>query len=199
MTPITWPSREEWAKQRRTPYGDMFEHLDLDGPFSSPAEIDALITALKAFRKAEGRRLRSLNASHLMKQPGEGLLAHYERTQAFSEAEKELWSQANWCKWDRRECNASIKALVSGNLPKWLDALRTLPEWILKQKEAAPICQRILDRLNGAYQAARDKREKEILTTPIDDKAWEAELKYRAECDPGCFRVTVKTLEGFAR
>jgi hypothetical protein len=36
---------------------------------------------------------------------------------------------------------------------------------------------------HAAREAAEEKREREILATPIDDAAWEKELRRRADLD----------------
>jgi hypothetical protein len=57
---MSWPSREEWAKQRRTPYGDLMPEIsDRISDYATPAEVEALEAALHERWKELGRTLRT--------------------------------------------------------------------------------------------------------------------------------------------
>jgi hypothetical protein len=58
---IDWPSREEWAEERRTPYYDHFENLitnDINA-YASPEEIAAALAALREIWCRYGRQMKA--------------------------------------------------------------------------------------------------------------------------------------------
>jgi hypothetical protein len=61
MTDIEWPSREEWARQRRTCYYDLSPNVSRSlSDYATSAEIEALIVAMRERWKALGRQVRRL-------------------------------------------------------------------------------------------------------------------------------------------
>ena len=58
----TWPSREEWAKERRTPYCGRFPRTSNSlAEYATPREIAALEADLRERSKQLGRRMRELS------------------------------------------------------------------------------------------------------------------------------------------
>jgi hypothetical protein len=87
----------------------------------------------------------------------------------------------------RRNLNQTIKLLQGGSLRPSEYCLRSIP----KDKEVGEILGPIMARCEAAREAAIKKRELEILATPIDDEAWQAELHRRADFErrqPGWIR-----------
>jgi hypothetical protein len=82
--PHRWPTREEWAQNRRSLFRDSrFEVLDIRHELSAyafPGEIEALIAALRALWKQKGAALRALQVpAGLRRQQGESDRAYYLR------------------------------------------------------------------------------------------------------------------------
>jgi hypothetical protein len=95
MSRYQWPSREEWAKQRRTPYWDSFEDLPVSknlGDYASPEQIAELIAGLKVIYAAEGRKMKEAKqiAGPLVQQPSEKGSDYVSRYLAMTEAEQEI-------------------------------------------------------------------------------------------------------------
>jgi len=60
----TWPSRAEWAKERRTPYYDRFPSTSNSlAEHATPEEIDALNAALRKRWKQLGSKMRELSGN----------------------------------------------------------------------------------------------------------------------------------------
>jgi hypothetical protein len=60
----TWPSREEWAKQRRTPYYDRFLCTSNSlAVYATPEEIAALKAALRKRWRNLGKEMRELRGN----------------------------------------------------------------------------------------------------------------------------------------
>jgi hypothetical protein len=87
-----------------------------------------------------------------------------------TEAERDLMKPIGLCQQHRQEINKALKDLRKGHIP-W-DGWRTpqLPE-----------LETIQARRRVAVDAARDELRRKIEATPIDDEAWEAELRWRHE------------------
>jgi hypothetical protein len=59
MTVQQWPSREEWARQRRTFYCDQLPDISTSlADYATPAEIRALAAAMRALWQELGREMR---------------------------------------------------------------------------------------------------------------------------------------------
>jgi hypothetical protein len=170
-----WLSREEWATRQRTCYYDLFEDLpyprNLDA-YASPEEITAAIAILEQEWKTEGIKLRQANRTvgPLAQQSGETPSEHLKRYLAMSEQEQKLCGIASDHRWRRKEIREAIKELQSNTVPRNF------------QHEAISVIQ---TRLEAARLAAEEKRTAEILATPIDDAAWEEELRWRAWIENG--------------
>jgi hypothetical protein len=60
----TWPSREEWAKERRTPYYDRFLSTSNSlAEYATPEEIAALKAALRKRWRNLGKEIRELRGN----------------------------------------------------------------------------------------------------------------------------------------
>jgi hypothetical protein len=174
---FVWPSREEWAKQERTPYGDKFPDYLVTSQasaYATPAEVQAIIEALKQLYAEEGRKLRTakLAAGPLNRQPGETKTAHIRRYYNMSESERGSLVPVHTHEERRQDINEAIKALRNDNLPNHRS-------WDGVEAITAPI----QGRWDAAHAAAYDAKRKEIEATPIDDAAWEEELRRRVGLD----------------
>jgi hypothetical protein len=171
---FVWPSREEWAKQERTPYGDKFpDNLVTShaSAYATPAEIQSAIKALRQLYADEGRKLRAakVNAGTLARQKDETGIAYAKRYfDGMSQDERDAVLPIGNHEISRKLINEALKALtddiVAGH--GGLDDMKAILAPILGRYEAA---------LDAAYEA----RRKEIEATPIDDAAWEKELRRR--------------------
>jgi hypothetical protein len=173
-----WPSREEWAKSRRTPYGDLFDDVRVSetlSDYASPGEIDVAIVEAKALWTAMGQEMKKL---------GPAISEREWRERYFSlSTQEERWqlSESDACRRvclrdDRSELNRHIiKPLRENRVPRqcgftsWPDKLPTVNV--------------LLSRYDAARDAAHEARKREIEATPIDDAAWESELRRRASVE----------------
>jgi hypothetical protein len=171
-----WPTREEWAESQRAFYYDRFEYLDFDArlsAFTSPTEVETLISALQELWKAEGAQLRALNIPRKLKQQrGESGASHFKRWMEMNTADQELMTDGATLKSARRCINKTIKVLRDNRVPYWISG-----------GGIGEILKPILARYEAARKAAEEKRKQEILATSIDDAAWEEELQRRADLD----------------
>jgi hypothetical protein len=190
MTKYNWLSREEWAKHRRTDYYD--ETPILIGvrlaDYASPTEIEAAIAELEARWKWCGREMKAAKeaAGLLVQQPGETQTAWVQRYLAtMSKEEQDLASRPEDLRRERKRINHVLRQLRDGDDLDWQS--RTLT-----QDTSLPMLNRILEHWGVLWQQAYDTRQQEIANTPIDDEAWEDELKRRAEIEnPEIERVCV--------
>jgi hypothetical protein len=172
-TPHQWPTREEWAAQQRVPSFDEYEFLRFDPPEFSSAELGTAIQALRSRWKAEGVRLRGFAVpKDLRQQPGESIRAYYQRSKMMSQAERDLLQQAHWCQNLRQQINRVIKNLQNNERPD-CNGETAIDELI----------EPVMTRWKMAHDAAIQKLEEKASARPIDDAAWEEELRRRAEFD----------------
>jgi hypothetical protein len=174
-----WPDREGWAKHRRAPYGDRFDALGVSlelADYATPEEVEAIVVALKALYTDEGRKLREGKTivPLLIRQPGETNRHHTRRWCAMTESERGMLDEKVTEHEDnRQQINLALKQIGEGRLPDY----RIIVKCVL-----APFAT-LMARYKAAYDAAWVVREQEILATPIDDEAWEQELRHREEID----------------
>jgi hypothetical protein len=166
-------------------YYGMFENLDL-GDFRcfEGSERQSAIKALKDLWRSEGARMKEAAkvAGPLCKQPVETRIQWSNRWFSMTDEEQNIAYTVMEPQANRREINQAIKHIRDGKWLYWI-AHSELPSWMPKDSEAAKVFQPILDRYKAAHEAGMEKRTQEILATPIDDQAWEAELKKRARCE----------------
>jgi hypothetical protein len=67
-----------------------------------------------------------------------------------------------------------LKALRGGEVPE---------HWRLHCERVRAILAPIQSRYEAAYAVAVEARRREIEATPIDDEAWQAELRWRAQIE----------------
>jgi hypothetical protein len=154
----SWPSREEWAEQRRTPYYDRFEDLRFKGDLAdcgSEAEIAAIIQTLRARWSELGRQMKTAS-----KEPTD---PRWPRSSRYEDLRS-----------DRRVVNDAIKRMRDGQWPEY--------SYVYIKDVLAPLAP-LRARYDAARKAAEGERCREIEATPIDDAAWEAELRRRANLD----------------
>jgi hypothetical protein len=173
-----WPSREEWARNMRTPYGDLFDNVRVSetlSDYASPAEIDAAIAEAKALWTAMGREMKKLGPAMSDREWRELYLSKPTREERTQLSETDACRRV--CLRDERsDLNWHvIKPLRENRVPwgrgfiSWMDKLPTLAV--------------LLRRYDDACDAAHEARKREIEATPIDDAAWEGELRRRASVE----------------
>jgi hypothetical protein len=176
MSEHKWPDREHWAYNRTHLFFDERPEVSWEAEkYGTPAEVAAIVAALKARWSQLGRDMRTIKARipELLRQPGETDADCTSRYIAMSEADQdrvgEYWSRQH----RRRQLNAALKSLRAGRLPYWYD---------LDEEDRG-----LLQPLTRRYEAALKKAEKALIreraATPVDDAAWEAELAWRRKMD----------------
>jgi hypothetical protein len=171
-----WPTREEWAKKRRTEdrLGDLSVSCELKN-YATPEEVESLVAALKALYQVEGRKLKEAKqlAGPLLQQPGENRLSYFHRCRVLPEAEGNLLQEVWRHQRTRSEINQQLRTIAKGELPDHL--------W--RQPQIEVLLTTILARRDAAREAAWEVRRRQIEATPIDDAAWEEELRRRADIE----------------
>jgi hypothetical protein len=125
-----WPTREEWAKHKRTAYYDCFEDLPSSkniADYASPEEIAAAVDALKDLWNQYGRRQQEAKDN-----VGPALQAHFQQEvlkgrrcnpyHLASDEQKVLGIIAMF-KDRRRNVNEVIKQLRNGRIDYQFDAI----------------------------------------------------------------------------
>jgi hypothetical protein len=148
-----WPSREEWAKDQRTPYYDHFEGGEGSiisnrlADYADETTIAAAIKALESLWRELGRQMRACQDAE----------------------QKEILK-------DRRAgINCALKTMRAGEIPSEHAECRS----VLSSAILAPFD----EPRDAALKAAYEQREREIAATPIDDAAWAKELQRRAHVE----------------
>jgi hypothetical protein len=180
--PWNWPSREEWAKQRRTCYADMENPLSPGNrvtDYASIAEIETAITELKTQWKRLGREMTEVKriAGNLMQQPGETSRDYIQRWFKMTNEAQDLASQPALLRRDRKDINFVIRELYEVRL-NW-----RIHRLVLVEPAPSPMLCQIWSRYDDACREANQTWAEQIAQTPIDDAAWEEELKWRADCE----------------
>lgn len=173
MTHREWPNREEWATHRRAFYGDMLVDLPRTlADYSTPEEVNAATAALKVLYTQEGYKMRAAKreAGPLASQPGESERAYFDRYWAMSEPEKDTALRWTEHQINRKEIRKALSAFQDG----------IIPYTGTHMPAARATFAAIEARYDAANRASHDAQIHKIETTPIDDKAWEAELCRRA-------------------
>jgi hypothetical protein len=183
-TRYNWPTREEWKKQQRTPYYDLFEDLPVSKElknYATPEEIAAAVAELKEIYRVEGCKMRDAKrlAGPLAQQPGETGRDYCGRVLAMADAEQQIAHEVGLHREVRRVINKTLRTMGEGYLPSG--------GWI-PEETRAPLAT-IKARYDAALKAAEEVRPREIEATPIDDAAWEEELRRRASIEKGSFII----------
>ena len=177
-----WPSREQWAKNRRTWYGDDPNPLaqrNRASDFASAAEIEQAISELKAHWKLLGRQMTEAKrfAGKLLQQPGETSYEYITRWLEMPKAAQDLAIQPDHLRRDRAAIHFTIRELGDrdGRL-HW-----RVHNVVVMEPSPSPTLCRIWSRYEDALDDANKAFAEQIAQTPIDDAAWEEELERRAE------------------
>jgi hypothetical protein len=182
----TWLSREQWAIEHRTFYNDDDIRVSAKAAdYASPEEIAAAIAEAKALWTEMGRQVKAAGPAIT---PAEWNRRYHacrsreERNQLYDSPE---YSRLQLSR-ERSKLNLDIvKKLVAGFVPdngfrtNGATAIVSLcggKDYTDKLPKAATICH----RQYAARQAAIEAKEAEYAARPVDDVAWEAELKRRA-------------------
>jgi hypothetical protein len=168
-----WPTREQWAEQRRTVYFDMENPNPADSLYASDSETAQAIAAVKECRlnfiQAQRERERALGP--LGRQRGESESAYNKRSRAFSKEQIQTFvNTPSSSPYSLRELNEVLKQLEAGTVP-W--------RWVFGP--ARKPLDAILARYKAACGAAQAAWEQEVAQTPVDDAAWEQELARRRQ------------------
>ena len=117
-----WPTREAWAKERRTPHDGGHPYIPSRelSLYASPEEIAAAIAALRMIWSEYGRHMKiaSREAGPLARWPRENSYAYDNRFLAMSETERELAHRVD--RWrDKRSSwrSRTVAALRHQSLP----------------------------------------------------------------------------------
>ena len=171
--PRKWPSREEWAEGRRTPYSDncprASETLSL---YATPDEVQAIITGLKRSYSASGHQMRQMKTAYpdlitrLCDSRGCGGFLR------LSDDEQKCVEPFMHARWNRKEINRALKMIAKDDLPMCEEDGGHLPEFA-----------EVLARYEKANAAVVAAWQEKIAQSPIDDAAWEAELDWRRRVD----------------
>ena len=167
-----WPSREEWAYRRQHP---PYEHYPENpvgrrlSDFATAEEIATLLFDLKVMWHEKGRAMAKAKAAAgpLARQPGETRGAYRRRwCNEMTEAEQNISSEPERL----RDARQRIKILANpaGH------------EWLYEQAIDHPLLKEFQARWRQAYDEAMQAWLDERAKTPVDDEAWEAELRRRA-------------------
>jgi hypothetical protein len=176
--PYEWPTREQWAEQRRNNYWDSESpHPYLASRrlsnYASAAEIAAVIVALQEAYRDYGRQMRAAKAlaGPLARQRGEGSGPYIKRYLAMSEAEQDIAGEPDVLRVKRREVNEVLKQLREDWVP-W--------RWAMS---SPPPLDAIMARYEAAVRAGDEKWIAEVAAAPIDDAAWAEELERRRDIE----------------
>ena len=180
-TPRLQLSREEWAERRRTAYGDDIDAMvhtsrAIDDYFTPQQKAD-LIAAFKALYVEEGRKLAKAKAAPgaFVHNPGETEGQFTMRWLQLPLSDDEKLKAIDWQvhQQHRKGINKALKLIAEGEMP--FGPRCDLPPKAKHLLEAA------WEKYEAADKAAHAEAEEKIRNTPIDDAAWEEELRYRAE------------------
>jgi hypothetical protein len=179
ITGWNWPSREEWARNRRAFY---LEHDRHPCPatrrlpaYATTGEIAIVIAELKAMiREARRAEPASYNAlGPLGRQRGENKRAYDGRFLAMSKKEQEI-------------VIAGLAPVWPGDLTPVLKELQKdiVPSrWPVHGIGAPPLLDAIIARYQAAEHQADEAWRRIVKATPIDDAAWEEELERRRQSE----------------
>jgi hypothetical protein len=110
----------------------------------------------------------------LAQQPGETDRTYTRRWLQMSGPDRERVSAAHPHQDCRRAVNLAVKSLRLGEVP---------PHWRVHSERVRAVLAPIQGRYEAAQAVAVETKRQEIAATPIDDAAWEAELRRRADID----------------
>jgi hypothetical protein len=170
-----WPSREEWAKRRRTVYADMTDDLcdaRLQG-YATQEQVAEITFKLKEIYRDQGRKMREAKPVYdTLRIPGEQARGKHVWWLHLSRADQDRCEPYLIAQCRRKGINRLLRDIADGNLSLFGDA-HYWPEIF------APFVE--------AYDAARDAALKDlrarVAARPIDDAAWEKELRWRASIE----------------
>ena len=187
MKPFAGESREAWAKHDRTPDADMFEYLQVSSAiadYAAAAEIADIVAQLEEQWRSEGRKQRAARraAGSLSRRQDENALAYHARLRAMSPSDYDLAVAFTIPQDERHQIPKALKLINEGELPIE----------VRLRAAATAILASVIARYQAAYDVARDKREEEILATPIDNAASAEELRRLADLNAGRGMISVR-------
>lgn len=172
----SWPSREQWAKNQRStywdnetgcPFADDYSHQLSD--YASAEEGAAAIEAVKVRLKTIRKLCREANKGlgPLGRQLGESKRAYHERLFNMTRSDRDRVIDSLGP--DDQPFKKALKTLTDGFIPRY---------WNNSTEPPAPLGE-IIQRYAAARQRAQEDWIAMIEATPIDDAAWEEELRRR--------------------
>jgi hypothetical protein len=179
-----WRSREQWAYRRRHPYWDSDccpfadKYSERLSDHATAEEIAALTTALQDLYRELGRTLRATNlrAAPHQQQRGEGCAAWYRRLHQLPQDDQRAVEAAWFLRIERAQINDLLAKIRGDTIP---DATRSGSVVGSPAALVAPF----IERRDAAFKAAREQWHRQFLQVPIDDAAWDKELKRRAQIE----------------
>jgi hypothetical protein len=156
-----WPTREEWAEQRRTLYADQCEDIgwiDKLTELATPSEIAEAIHALEQMWRDMGRQMKT---------------ASREQHAGFEDFAREC-SDYTELRSERQIVNRALKLMRNGQLPILADEGGMITNKLFPHMHA---------RMKQLHEEAIERRAQEKAQTPIDDDAWAKELEWRRKIE----------------
>jgi hypothetical protein len=186
MNPYKWLSREEWAYRQQHPYwdcetgcpfADKYKHRLSD--YATPREVETLVAGLKDNYRDCGRRMKEAKqlAGYLNQQPGEIDTEHWHRIQALPKEEQDKVHAVNELRWARKGINEVLAHIREDSLPNLFGHYHPLSE------ETKALLAPFKERYDTARKAAEAEWQRECEQIPVDDAAWEQELRRRKSID----------------
>src|SRR5262249_1754579 len=165
-----------WDSETGCPFGDKYKHALSD--YATRKEIAALIAALKNLYRDKGREMRAAK----LRAAERGLLER-EWWRMPEGEEREIATRPGELKIERASINQML-ASIRDDAFSWRYCACA---------EATQLVQPIRDRYDAAFEAARAEWERECEKIPIDDAAWEKELRRREALDARFGRSSIGT------
>lgn len=191
-----WPSRDEWARNRRTVYADdvdkVVEAVSADpAVYATPAEIAQAAAELGDYWRSLGRQVRDANRDAVAVFPLHGsrnrkraaVLAFARERDRLSDEDKAVVEHAEALKHHRQLVNSAVDQLVGADGRAWLHA------WTVDNAErwmpagTCPTWRAIVARWKAACDRAADEYRAQVAQRPVDDAAWNGELRRRADIE----------------
>jgi hypothetical protein len=173
------PSREVWARQVRSGTYENNPNVTTSrlSAYATADEIAAIVASLKQSYRQQGRLLReakqAAGPAWIEQEQERTGLGKYMKWRALPKPQQEMVSAVQRVQQQRRDINAVLKLIASDELPNSYDArFADLPELA-----------EVSIRWKAAWDANYQAWQEELATRPIDDAAWEKELRRRKDIE----------------
>jgi hypothetical protein len=190
MIEWNWQTREEWAKRVRSGCYEEIPATPTElADYASEDEAARAVGELKQLWRQRGRAMQELKAKHPLAfmRSGETGKSWKGRYAALSEDDRRIAEEIFRLQDCRQRINRSIADIQQGTVP-WRKSpvFRSAGDLV---RTANLIVQRYVDARQRTFDAYREEAAKR----PIDDAAWEEELRRRRMMETrGLFTVNVR-------